>query len=349
MMGSANANVRFVGHANVRFMWLDVEGGLRGTSVWDFTAVVDRFAAPLSHATRYVSFSDKRQRAKVRASVPPEHFATMLINTPYEISYVETKPSQWSFQKCAPAPCDTVEQCMRQFMQQEARGKNTIALAWNMMASDKHVLERVCPTCMPERLLDPLQWFRKHFVLPKNTLGNDRVGTPRNALGVHTMFSALGPSHTSCVDTLYMRECVARAVGVLQHADLTDSAVDLKQAASVTRPSIAVIAQHLMPDWRPPPVTTWRDWVLAPLLFDTSGRLRTEVSKAHKRHVATWLKRELGGVPLDRSNQAALSACKKRAALERIVLRTLCQYKPTAGAGKTKCHRPSDPTSSTPK
>lgn len=327
MMGSA--------HANVRLVWLDVEGGLRGTHVWDFTAVVDSLnATTASHATRFVSFSDKRQRAKLRASLPAEHFANMVINTPYEITYVETKPSQWSFKTFAPASCDTVEHGMREFMQQHS---NTVALAWNMMASDRHVLERVCRTCMPRKLLDPLQWFRKRIVLPKNTLASDRVGTPRHALAVHSMFRAHGPSHTSFVDTLYMRECVTRAVGVLQDADLTDSAADFHRAATVTRPSMAVILQHLMPKWSSPPSTSasWRDWVLSAALFDDDGRLRSEVSKAHKRHVRVWLQHEVGqDFTLPHNVQAALSACKKRDSLERIVLRTLCQYKTTDGVRK---------------
>ena len=142
-----------------------------------------------------------------------------------------------------------------------------------------------------------------------------------------------------------MRECVFRAVGVLQDADLMDISVDLSNADNVTRPSIAVVAQHLMAKRVAPTcVRAWRDWVLSAALFDSDGRLRSEVSKAHKQHVRVWLQHQMSaGVTLPRSVHAALSACKKRESLERIVLRTLCQYKTTDGVRKKNASpRPTD-------
>jgi hypothetical protein len=86
---------------------------------------------------------------------------------------------------------------------------DSIFVAWNMKAHDRHVLRRAAGKDLVDSLAlwDPLPWFRSRYGLPKNTLSSNRPGTPRAVFAVKVH----GLAHSSFADAAHMRDVVMRA------------------------------------------------------------------------------------------------------------------------------------------
>jgi hypothetical protein len=291
-------------------MWLDIEGGLTAnTPAWDVTFLRDDGVQAI--AFRYVTYHNKRQRSLVRRSVPSKVFADMRQHETHMLEYTEGKDKTWSLAMHG-AVKNKVEACMQAVLLKQVP-KQDLLVAWNMNAHDKRVLARICPS-LAHRSWDPLPWFRKQVGLPRNGLGTSSAGSPRHALKVHDMFKHMGPSHTSLVDTLYMRACVQRAVALVLHGNM-----DFARVEELPEPSLEEL-------WRctdKTPHTYAATVAVCDAAFDSDGRILPECSKATKYAICNMLRAQLGVQQLPKHTQNAINGCRQKASLQRVILRTI--------------------------
>lgn len=326
-MGSQQSSVR----PPCKWIWLDFEGGLRGTSVWDASFVDESSNEGCACATRFISFANKRQRAQLRRSLPAKQFDQLACGKAYELQYKQDESNNWQLQSLSLSQLKNVEECVRNFLQPVIENKNSVLCAWNMNGSDKHVLKKLFD-CIDCHLVDPLPWFRRHILLPKNTLASGKPGTPRHALKVPS--ASVGCAHTSLVDTLHMRCCVQRAVAIIDEAVAANKKIVFDNVEKLPTPNLARVAlallganasEEMIGALYVPPVRvkkqmsacneSWRQWVLDPKLFDANNKLLPQHSKQHKQKIRAWL-RSLHHQP---PKTAALNACSRRETLERLV------------------------------
>ena len=288
-------------------MWIDIEGGMTAnTPAWDVTFLRD-VDQELGIAFRYVAFHNKRQRSLVRRSVPPEVFASMREGSTHMLEFAEAKDGKWGLVQHA-AVKNKVEACMQAVLLKQVP-RDDLLVAWNMNAHDRRILSRVCPS-VKHRSWDPLPWFRKRVGLPRNGLGSCSAGTPRHALQVHRMFEHVGPSHTSFVDTLYMRACVRRAVALVMHD------MDFSRVAELPAPAVRDVLTCAG-------AKACQDATIADAAFDADDRIVPECSKAVKRAVRKILCDRLGVSKLPDAVQNSINACRKKESLQRVVHRTI--------------------------
>jgi len=203
----------------------------------------------------------------------------------------------------------------------ETRATDVFA-AWNMNAHDKHILHRIAPASRSFRLWDPLLWFRKHLMLPKNGLGTCSVGTPRHSMKVNDMYKDWGPSHTSFVDTLYMRACVQRAVALVLHGNVADTS----RVDTLPKPSFEdlwQVTRNSVPTRAAAPAKAPPTSVLVDSAFDENGRIREPCRKSLKRSVKKMLLEWLQADTLPRCVQNAINGCRYKASLQRVIMRTI--------------------------
>ena len=319
-MGAGVSGVR-----NGRFVWLDLEGGLRGTRVWDVATIEEPASGGPATATRFMSYANARQRRQLKRSLPAEQYARLQPGKAHVGRYAQGDGGAWALQELELAEHTSVEDCLREHLAPVAADADSVLAAWNMRCSDKHVLQRVLGD-MECHLADPLPWFRRRIMLPTNSLATKKRGSPRHALEVED--ADVGCCHTALVDTLHLRECTRRAVALAERAEAEDAAIRFEGVARLPAPPVHRIALQLLgdaaPAWAAPLARLpgskklecpemWRAWVLAAHLFDDNDRLLAEHSKSHKRRVRAWLHKQ------HRQPPHALNACRRRDTLERLV------------------------------
>lgn len=275
------------------WVWVDFEGGMnKEQPLWDAAFCFDSPGKPLD-CVRIVHMSKARHRCAICKSLPRDQASVLKMHQTYVMKYNE---------KFDLKSLECEKGSMQKVVQRYLPEEGSTVLAWNMMGHDKKVLQNLqSPKYV---LLDPLRAFRKQIGLPKNTLGSNKPGTPRNALNVPIM----GPPHTAIADALHMREVTRRAALVLAQPGKMNFNMDFN-AANDDEIACALKA-FMQPPKLPPTVQKVAPkWLWSSTYWDENQRLRPEHSKAYKQRVREWAK----------ITGSALNAVKKQETVRRLL------------------------------
>ena len=200
-------------------VWCDIEGGVRGSPVWDISFVRDS-PDGIQAAVRYccLGSNTKHVRRSLTKSLPTGMFSKLKKDNTLQLQYTTDGKS-----------CNkqTVSNCSLESLVQEymAEHSDHWFVAWNMKGHDMKILKAIVGEKASEiTFVDPLPVFRTRIGLPKNSIASFNPGTPRHLFAVD--HGDIGPAHTSMVDTLNLRLLTHRFCWCLH---LQDDGADLSE------------------------------------------------------------------------------------------------------------------------
>ena len=315
--------------SKVMSVWADTEGGVRGVSTWDVSFVMDLSDAVVGH--RFCDYASANARAKqlLRKSVPTTYHSIMRKSGTVHLEYTV---DETSVQLVSCTPIDSMRAGVQELVSHWDAG--TPVFAWGMTSHDKPILEDIMGKDHGMDFRDPLKAFRSRFGMPKNTLSSCARGTPRYRFSRE--FDGVGPSHTSLVDALHLRDVTLHSTYVHDKfgALPTDKKVCLCEGVdretlidhvlksddyTVVLPEVAGknIWENASEEVRKPPTLEWvedEEW------WETPPRqLKSAHSAEYKRRIADTFKQFLGKQVLPPNLQNRLNSVKREDTLTEIV------------------------------